>query len=107
RRAWRADLRATDLQPPARDLWRHRRARGGGAAGGLLPPAALAGSVDGHGARGPIEETYMTTFTGKKILVVGGSLGIGGAIVRRFAADRGTVAFTFAGSERAAEALAA
>jgi len=49
----------------------------------------------------------MTTFTGKKILVVGGSRGIGAAIVRRFAADGGTVAFTFAGSERAAEALAA
>ena len=49
----------------------------------------------------------MTTFTGKKILVVGGSRGIGAAIVRRFAADRGTVAFTFAGSQDAAEALAA
>ena len=49
----------------------------------------------------------MTTFTGKKILVVGGSRGIGAAIVRRFAADRGTVAFTFAGSRDAAEALAA
>ena len=49
----------------------------------------------------------MTSFTGKKILVLGGSRGIGAAIVRRFAKDRGAVAFTFAGSQAAAEALAA
>lgn len=49
----------------------------------------------------------MTDFTGKSVLVIGGSRGIGAAIVRRFAADGGKVAFTYAGSKDAAEALAA
>jgi len=49
----------------------------------------------------------MTSFAGKKILVLGGSRGIGAAIVRRFATEGGAVAFTFAGSQAAAEALAA
>ncbi|PWC40918.1 SDR family oxidoreductase [Azospirillum sp. TSO35-2] len=49
----------------------------------------------------------MSDFTGKNILVLGGSRGIGKAIVRRFAAGGGTVAFTYAGSKDAAEALAA
>src|SRR3954466_6292335 len=49
----------------------------------------------------------MAGFTGKNILVLGGSRGIGAAIVRRFAGDGGTVAFTYAGSNDAAEALAA
>jgi cyclic-di-GMP-binding biofilm dispersal mediator protein len=49
----------------------------------------------------------MAGFTGKDILVLGGSRGIGAAIVRRFAGDGGTVAFTYAGSNGAAEALAA
>jgi cyclic-di-GMP-binding biofilm dispersal mediator protein len=48
----------------------------------------------------------MTDFTNKNVLVLGGSRGIGAAIVRRFAADGGTVAFTYAGSKDAAEALA-
>ena len=49
----------------------------------------------------------MADFTGKNILVLGGSRGIGAAIVRRFAKGGGTVAFTYAGSKDAAEALAA
>ena len=38
----------------------------------------------------------MTTFQGKAVLVLGGSRGIGAAIVRRFAADGATVTFTYA-----------
>ncbi len=49
----------------------------------------------------------MAGFTGKNILVLGGSRGIGAAVVRRFAEDGGMVAFTYAGSKAAAEALAA
>ena len=49
----------------------------------------------------------MSDFTGKNILVLGGSRGIGTAIVRRFAAGGGAVAFTYAGSQGAAEAVAA
>lgn len=49
----------------------------------------------------------MTDFTSKKALVLGGSRGIGAAIVRRFAADGAHVAFTYAGSHDAAQALAA
>ena len=48
----------------------------------------------------------MGDFTGKNILVLGGSRGIGAAIVRRFARSGGTIAFTYAGSKDAAEALA-
>ncbi|RJF93685.1 SDR family oxidoreductase [Sphingomonas cavernae] len=48
----------------------------------------------------------MTDFTGKNILVLGGSRGIGAAIVRRLAEQGGKVAFTYAGSKEAAEALA-
>lgn len=48
----------------------------------------------------------MTAFEGKKVLVLGGSRGIGAAIVRRFADDGATVVFTYAGSREAAEALA-
>ncbi len=43
----------------------------------------------------------------KSVLVVGGSRGIGAAIVRRFAADGAAVTFTYAGSRAAAEQLAA
>src|SRR5215213_3632475 len=45
-------------------------------------------------------------FTGKNILVLGGSRGIGAAIVRRFASASANLAFTFAGSRQAAESLA-
>lgn len=43
----------------------------------------------------------------KSVLVIGGSRGIGAAIVRRFAADGAAVTFTYAGSRAAAEQLAA
>jgi cyclic-di-GMP-binding biofilm dispersal mediator protein len=49
----------------------------------------------------------MAGFRGKSILVLGGSRGIGAAIVRRFAAEGAAVTFTYAGSEEAAERLAA
>jgi len=48
----------------------------------------------------------MTDFTNKSVLVLGGSRGIGAAIVRRFAADGAKVAFTYAGSADAAQRLA-
>jgi cyclic-di-GMP-binding biofilm dispersal mediator protein len=49
----------------------------------------------------------MSEFQGKSVLVLGGSRGIGAAIVRRFAADRAKVVFTYNGSREAAEQLAA
>ncbi|WP_333840659.1 SDR family oxidoreductase [Novosphingobium sp.] len=49
----------------------------------------------------------MTGFDKKSVLVLGGSRGIGAAIVRRFAKDGAQVTFTYAGSQQAAEALAA
>ncbi len=49
----------------------------------------------------------MAAFQGKNVLVLGGSRGIGAAIVRRFAADGAAVTFTYAGSREAAERLAA
>lgn len=50
----------------------------------------------------------MSDFSGRNILVLGGSRGIGAAIVRRFAQGGGArVAFTYAGSRDAAETLAA
>lgn len=48
----------------------------------------------------------MTDFNEKNILVLGGSRGIGAAIVRRFAKSGGNVTFTYAGSADAAQALA-
>lgn len=45
-------------------------------------------------------------FSGKTVFVLGGSRGIGAAIVRRFASAGATVAFTFAGSADAAKAIA-
>ncbi len=48
----------------------------------------------------------MTDFGDKKVLVLGGSRGIGAAIVRRFATAGATVTFTYAGSRDAAAALA-
>jgi cyclic-di-GMP-binding biofilm dispersal mediator protein len=49
----------------------------------------------------------MATFQGKSVLVLGGSRGIGAAVVRRFATDGAKVIFTYAGSREAAEQLAA
>ena len=48
----------------------------------------------------------MSAFKDKSVLVLGGSRGIGAAIVRRFAADGAKVAFTYAGSPEAAQGLA-
>lgn len=48
----------------------------------------------------------MTEFQGKSVLVLGGSRGIGAAIVRRFATDGAKVVFTYNGSREAAEQLA-
>lgn len=48
----------------------------------------------------------MAGFTGKNVLVLGGSRGIGAAIVRRFAGDGADVVLTYVGSEGAALALA-
>jgi cyclic-di-GMP-binding biofilm dispersal mediator protein len=48
----------------------------------------------------------MGDFTGKQVLVLGGSRGIGAAIVRRFAAGGAKVVFTYAGSKDAAAAVA-
>ncbi|MGK6325198.1 SDR family oxidoreductase [Sphingomonas sp. DT-51] len=49
----------------------------------------------------------MASSQGKSVLVLGGSRGIGAAIVRRFATDGAEVTFTYAGSHEAAERLAA
>ena len=49
----------------------------------------------------------MAAFEGKSVLVLGGSRGIGAAIVRRFATDGASVIFTYAGSRETAEQLAA
>lgn len=48
----------------------------------------------------------MTTFHDKSVLALGGSRGIGAAIVRRFCADGASVVFSYAGSREAAEQLA-
>ncbi|MFD1910753.1 SDR family oxidoreductase [Halodurantibacterium flavum] len=48
----------------------------------------------------------MATFEGKSVLVLGGSRGIGAAIVKRFVADGANVTFTYSGSRAAAEQLA-
>lgn len=49
----------------------------------------------------------MGVFEAKSVLVLGGSRGIGAAIVRRFVADGAKVTFTYSGSPDAAHALAA
>lgn len=49
----------------------------------------------------------MAEFQGKSVLVLGGSRGIGAAIVRRFAKEGAEVTFTYSGSREAAEQLAA
>ncbi|MCV5251753.1 SDR family oxidoreductase [Escherichia coli] len=48
----------------------------------------------------------MGAFTGKTVLILGGSRGIGAAIIRRFVTDGANVRFTYAGSKDAAEHLA-
>lgn len=48
----------------------------------------------------------MAGIAGKKALVIGGSRGIGAAIVTRLAADGAQVDFTYAGSREAAKSLA-
>ena len=48
----------------------------------------------------------MATLTDKKALVLGGSRGIGAAIVERFAKEGATTTFTYGGSAEAAQALA-
>jgi len=48
----------------------------------------------------------MASLTGKKALVLGGSRGIGAAIVERLIAEGATTAFTYGGSKEAAESLA-
>jgi cyclic-di-GMP-binding biofilm dispersal mediator protein len=48
----------------------------------------------------------MAEFSDKNVLILGGSRGIGAAIVRRFAKAGGKTAFTYAGSKDAALALA-
>ncbi|MGF1631492.1 MAG: SDR family oxidoreductase [Kiloniellaceae bacterium] len=49
----------------------------------------------------------MATLKGKKALVLGGSRGIGAAVVERLVAEGAEAAFTYAGSKDAAAALAA
>lgn len=49
----------------------------------------------------------MTDFAGKQVMVMGGSRGIGAAIVRQFVAAGAQVRFTFSGSPEAAAAVAA
>lgn len=51
-------------------------------------------------------EIHLTYFTDKKVLVLGGSRGIGASIVRRFASDGAAVTFSYSGSLEAAEQLA-
>ncbi|MBD8598973.1 SDR family oxidoreductase [Pseudomonas sp. CFBP 8772] len=48
----------------------------------------------------------MSNFKKKSVLVLGGSRGIGAAIVRRFASDGAKEAFTYSGSPEAAHSLA-
>jgi len=48
----------------------------------------------------------MSAFKNKSVLVLGGSRGIGAAIVRRFASEGAAVTFSYAGSQKAAEQLA-
>lgn len=49
----------------------------------------------------------MSDYTGKSVMVLGGSRGIGAAIVRHFAAAGGKVSFSYSGSPDAAAAVSA
>ncbi len=49
----------------------------------------------------------MSAFDEKSVMILGGSRGIGAAIVRRFAAEGAKVVFTYNGSREAAEEVAA
>ena len=42
----------------------------------------------------------MSDFTGKQVIIIGGSRGIGAAIVRRFASAGAKVTFTYLGSQK-------
>jgi len=48
----------------------------------------------------------MTVFSNKSVLVLGGSRGIGAAIVRRFSSEGASVVFSYAGSLESAQQLA-
>ncbi len=50
---------------------------------------------------------HEATLSGKRVLVIGGSRGIGAAIVRRAAGEGASVAFTWSSAEEQAHALAA
>jgi cyclic-di-GMP-binding biofilm dispersal mediator protein len=52
------------------------------------------------------EEFVMSQFSGKNVLVLGGSRGIGAAIVRMFADAQANVSFTYASASGAADGLA-
>jgi cyclic-di-GMP-binding biofilm dispersal mediator protein len=52
-----------------------------------------------------LKEAMMAGFASKNVLVLGGSRGVGAAIVRRFAGDGANVVFTYVGSEAVALAL--
>jgi cyclic-di-GMP-binding biofilm dispersal mediator protein len=52
------------------------------------------------------KEFLMPDLTGKRALVLGGSRGIGAAIVRRFVSDGANTTFTFSSSPEAADVLA-
>src|SRR5262249_59275796 len=70
-------------------------------------PEKKSASTVGRRRQERLKETSMADFKDKKVLILGGSRGIGAAIVRRFASGGAQVAFTYAGSQDAAQALAA
>src|SRR5262249_59751620 len=70
-------------------------------------PEKKSASTVGRRRQERLKETLMADFKDKKVLILGGSRGIGAAIVRRFASGGAQVAFTYAGSTDAAQVLAA
>jgi cyclic-di-GMP-binding biofilm dispersal mediator protein len=76
------------------------------AATALVAALSQLGTGSGPSA-GPLEEAPMTALQGKSVLVLGGSRGIGAAIVRRFSREGARVTFTYAGSPDAAKQVAA